>query len=103
MASSVHRVLYSINYRLIGPLTGREAKNWATNPDFRKTHRRQFRILRNHYSQDEAAADRTAFDNLSALGCENKGAHPFNYCSCQVLAYTWRGLRKPHFSRAEGS
>lgn len=55
MGSTVRRILHSINYRLIGPLTGRDSRNWATKTDFRKTHRRQFRVLRNHYSLDEAA------------------------------------------------
>ena len=55
MASTVRRILNSINYRLIGPLTGRDQRNWATKTDYRKTHQRQFRILRNHYSMDEAA------------------------------------------------
>lgn len=52
---TVRRILNSINYRLIGPVTGRNARNWATKTDFRKTHRRQFGILRNHYSSEEAA------------------------------------------------
>jgi len=55
MMSTVRRVWNSINYRLIGPFTGQKARNWANKTDFRKTHQRQFRILRNHYSADEAA------------------------------------------------
>src|SRR6185295_9797404 len=51
----IRRTINSINYRLIGPLTGRDAKNWATKTDFRKTHNRQFEILRNAYTLDEAA------------------------------------------------
>ena len=52
---SVRRIINSINYRLIGPLTGRDARNWASKTDYRKTHRRQFQILRGAYSNDEAA------------------------------------------------
>ena len=52
---SVRRIINSINYRVIGPLTGRNARNWASKTDFRKTHRRQFQILRGAYSTDEAA------------------------------------------------
>lgn len=55
MPLTVRRILNSINYRLIGPLTGRDTKNWATKTDFRKTHRRQFDVLRNFYSTEEAA------------------------------------------------
>ena len=51
----IRRTINSINYRLIGPLTGRDARNWATKTDFRKTHNRQFEILRNAHSLDEAA------------------------------------------------
>ena len=53
--STVRRIINSINYRLIGPLTGRNAKNWASKTDFRKTHRRQFRIYRNFHSFEESA------------------------------------------------
>src|SRR6185369_8837569 len=52
---SVRRIINSINYRVIGPLTGRNGRNWASKTDFRKTHRRQFQILRGAYSNDEAA------------------------------------------------
>jgi 2-polyprenyl-3-methyl-5-hydroxy-6-metoxy-1,4-benzoquinol methylase len=55
MALSVRRLINSINYRLIGPLTGRDARNWSSKTDYRKTHRRQFRILRNAFSLDKAA------------------------------------------------
>jgi SAM-dependent methyltransferase len=54
MALSVRRIINSINYRLIGPITGRDTENRSSKTDFRKTHRRQFRILRNAYSLDEA-------------------------------------------------
>lgn len=51
----IRRTLESINYRLIGPLTGRDARNWASKTDFRKTHNRQFRTLRKAHSFDVAA------------------------------------------------
>lgn len=54
MALSVRRIINSINYRLIGPLTGRDAKDWSSKTDFRKTHRSQYQILRNAYPLDEA-------------------------------------------------
>ena len=55
MAFTVRRLINSINYRLLGPLMGRDAKNWASKTDFVKTHRRQFRIYRNAYSLEDAA------------------------------------------------
>lgn len=55
MALSVRRIVNSINYRLIGPLTRRDARDSSSKTDFRKTHRRQFRILRGAYTLDEAA------------------------------------------------
>lgn len=65
--SLIRRTLNSINYRIIGPLTGRDARNWATKTDFRKTHNRQFRILRNAYSLDEAARQAVGGD-FDAIG-----------------------------------
>lgn len=50
----IRRAINSFNYRLIDPLTGRKAKEWASKTDFRKTHRRQFRILKDTYPFDEA-------------------------------------------------
>ena len=55
MELSVRRIINSLNYRVIGPLTRRNARNWATKTDFVKTHRRQFKNLRTVYSTDEAA------------------------------------------------
>jgi SAM-dependent methyltransferase len=55
MDLTVRRIINSINYRLVGPLTGRGARNWASKTDYRKTHRRQFKDLRAAYSTDEAA------------------------------------------------
>ena len=40
---------------MIGPLTGGDAKNWGSKTDYRKTHRRQFEILRGAYTNDKAA------------------------------------------------
>ena len=51
----VRRIVNSINYRLIAPLTGRDTKDWSAKTDFRKTHRKQFQILRGAYSLDKAA------------------------------------------------
>jgi ubiquinone/menaquinone biosynthesis C-methylase UbiE len=55
MDLTVRRIINSLNYRVIGPLTRRDARNWATKTDFVKTHRRQFKTLRNTHSLDEAA------------------------------------------------
>ena len=55
MASSVRRLISSINHRVIGPLTRQNARNWASKTDFRKTHRRLLKSLRQSYSDDEAA------------------------------------------------
>ena len=54
MALLVRKILNSINYRVIGPLTQRGARNWASKTDFRKAHRRLLRQLRNSHSNDEA-------------------------------------------------
>lgn len=51
----IRRAINSINYRLIGPLTGRDARDLVSKTDFRKTHNKQFEILRSAYSLDEAA------------------------------------------------
>ena len=50
----IRRAINSVNYRLIDPLTGRKAREAASKIDFRKTHRRQFRILKDTYPFDEA-------------------------------------------------
>lgn len=54
MALLVRKILNGINYRVIGPLTRRDARNWASKTDFRKAHRRLLRQLRNSHSNDEA-------------------------------------------------
>ena len=54
MGLSVRRIISSIDYRIIGPLTRRNARNWASKTDFKKTHRRLFETLRHSYSPDEA-------------------------------------------------
>jgi SAM-dependent methyltransferase len=50
----VRRIVNSINYRVLAPLTKRDARNWASKTDFRKAHRRLLRQLRSTYSNDEA-------------------------------------------------
>ena len=50
----VRRIVNSINYRVLAPLTNRDARNWASKTDFRKAHRRLLRQLRSTYSNDEA-------------------------------------------------
>jgi SAM-dependent methyltransferase len=45
----------SINHRVIGPLTRRKARNWASKTDFRKTHHRVLKMLRQSHSPDQAA------------------------------------------------
>lgn len=50
----IRRAINSFNYRIIDPLTGRKSKEWASKTDFRKTHRKQFSILKDTYSLDEA-------------------------------------------------
>jgi 2-polyprenyl-3-methyl-5-hydroxy-6-metoxy-1,4-benzoquinol methylase len=50
----VRKIVNSINYRLLAPLTNRDARNWASKTDFRKTHRRLLRQLRSTYTNDEA-------------------------------------------------
>jgi 2-polyprenyl-3-methyl-5-hydroxy-6-metoxy-1,4-benzoquinol methylase len=55
MTFTLRRIINSINYRVIGPLTRRNARNWATKTDFRKTHRRVVKVLRQSYSPEEAA------------------------------------------------
>lgn len=52
--SFVRRVVNSINYRVLAPLTNRDARNWASKTDFRKAHRRLLRQLRGAYTNDEA-------------------------------------------------
>lgn len=55
MELSVRRIINSINYRLVGPLTRRNERNWASKTDFRRTHNQQFKNLKANYSVDEAA------------------------------------------------
>ena len=54
MALLVRKILNSINYRVIGPLTQRDARNWSSKTDFRKAHRRLLKQLRSSYTNDEA-------------------------------------------------
>jgi SAM-dependent methyltransferase len=55
MTFGLRRIFNSINYRVIGPLTGREARNWSSKTDSSKTYRRLYRELRSGGSPDEAA------------------------------------------------
>ena len=50
----VRRIVNSLNYRLLAPLTNRDARNWASKTDFRKTHRRLLQQLRSTHSHDDA-------------------------------------------------
>lgn len=50
----VRRIINSINYRVLAPLTNRDARNWASKTDSRKAHRRLLQQLRSTYSNDEA-------------------------------------------------
>jgi SAM-dependent methyltransferase len=54
MTLSVRRVINSINYRLIRPLTGGNAKDWSSKTDFHKTYRRLVKNLSSAHSHDEA-------------------------------------------------
>lgn len=51
----LRRIMNSINYRVIGPLTRRNARNWASKTDFQRTHRRVLEGLKQSHSPDEAA------------------------------------------------
>lgn len=84
MGLSVRRIINSINYRLVGPLTGRNGKNWASKTDFRKTHREQFKNLKAAYSIDEAARIAVGgdFDAVGRLSLETLIFH---------------GLKKHHY------
>ena len=55
MTFGVRRIINSINYRVIGPLTGRTARNWSTKTDFHKTYPRLYSDLRSTHSADDAA------------------------------------------------
>lgn len=78
------RAINSVNYRIIDPLTGRKGREWASKTDFRKTHRRQFRILKDTYSFDEAVRRAVGgeFDTIGPLLRE-------------TLIYN--GLKKDHY------
>jgi ubiquinone/menaquinone biosynthesis C-methylase UbiE len=55
MPFSVRRLISSLNYRIIAPLTRQNVRHWASKTDFRKTHRRLLKRLRQSYSPEEAA------------------------------------------------
>ena len=50
----IRRAINSLNYRIIDPLTGRKAKEWASKTDYRKTHNKQLKVLKDYYPLDEA-------------------------------------------------
>lgn len=50
----VRKIVNSISYRVLAPLTNRDARNWASKTDFRKAHRRLLQQLRSTYTNDEA-------------------------------------------------
>jgi SAM-dependent methyltransferase len=50
----VRRIVNSLNYRLLAPLTHRDARNWASKTDFRATHRRLLKQLRSTHSHEDA-------------------------------------------------
>jgi SAM-dependent methyltransferase len=54
MKLNFRRIINSINYRLIRPLTGADAKQRASKADFHKTYRRFVKNLSRDYSHDEA-------------------------------------------------
>src|SRR5215212_62118 len=84
MALTVRRIINSINYRVIAPFTRRDERNWASKTDFRATHRRLLRQLRNFHSHDEAVrlAVGGEFDAFGRLLRETlifHGLKPDNY------------------------
>src|SRR5215213_1404480 len=84
MELSVRRIINSINYRLVGPLTGRNERNWGAKTDFRRTHNQQFNNLKANYSVEEAAriAVGGEFDAVGRLLKE---------------AVIYHGLKKDHY------
>ncbi|HSB27716.1 MAG TPA: class I SAM-dependent methyltransferase, partial [Pyrinomonadaceae bacterium] len=49
----VRRIIRSIDHRLIGPLTFRNARNWSSKTNFQSTYRRLVNSLTDVYSVDE--------------------------------------------------
>ena len=72
MTLTVRRIINSINYRVLNPFTRRDARNWASKTDFRKTHRSLFRQLRSTYTEDEAVRIAVGgdFDGFGLLSLE---------------------------------
>jgi SAM-dependent methyltransferase len=84
MELGVRRLISSINYRVIGRLTGRNARNWASKTDFRKTHNRMLQDLRHWYPSDEAAqravgGEFEAFGLLLRAALIHHGLRPADY------------------------
>ena len=69
----VRRIINSINYRVLGPLTKRDARNWASKTDSRKAHRRLLQQLRSTYTHDEAVR-RAVGGEFDAVGVMEKEA-----------------------------
>ena len=67
MTFIVRRIVNSINYRVLAPLTNRDKRNWASKTDFRKAHRRLLQQLRSTYTNDEAVR-RAVGGEFDALG-----------------------------------
>ena len=68
MTFGVRRIINSINYRLIGPLTRREARNWSSKTDSSKTYQRLYRDLRSAHSADEAARQVVGGGHFEGVG-----------------------------------
>lgn len=54
MGLSFRRIINSIDYRLVRPLTRRDANNWSSKTDFNKTYRRLVKTLNTLHTRDEA-------------------------------------------------
>lgn len=54
MRASLLRVINSINYRLMRPLTGRRSKDWSSKTDFHKAYHRLVKNLASTHPHDEA-------------------------------------------------
>ena len=48
------RAINSINYRVVRPLTGADAREWSTKTDFKKSYRRLVKRLDRSHDHDEA-------------------------------------------------
>lgn len=55
MTFGVRRIINSINYRVIEPLTGRKARHWTSKTDSTRTYQRLYSDLASWHSPEEAA------------------------------------------------